>query len=125
MSARDEDVRAEELDDEDDVVDDEDDDDDPEAALAEAAGDEEESDEASLEELLSQRAAARRGTDESEDDDDIMALATEKDSVVDEPLPVKVVPIKDQKEFVCSHCHLVKARVQLADEKRMLCRDCV
>lgn len=126
MSVRDEDLRAEEPDDEDDVVDGEDEeDDDPEAALAQAAGDEEESDEASLEELLSQRATARRGTDESEDDDDIMALASEKDSVVDEPLPVKVVPIKDQKEFVCSHCHLVKARVQLADEKRMLCRDCV
>ena len=123
MSARDEDLKAEEIED-DDVVDDEDEDDD-DAALAEAAGDEEESDEASLEELLSQRAAARRGTDESEDDDDIMALATEKDTVVDQPLPVKVIPIKDQKEFVCSHCHLVKARVQLADEKRMLCRDCV
>ena len=123
MSARDEDLRDEEIEDDEDVVDGEEDDD--ESALAEAAGDDEESDEASLEELLSQRAAARRGTDESEDDDDIMALASEKDAVVDEPLPVKVIPIKDQKEFVCSHCHLVKARVQLADEERMLCRDCV
>ena len=124
MSAPDENVQEDELEDEDEVVED-DDDDDPEAALAEAATEEEESDEASLEELLSQRAAARRGTDESEDDDDIMALASEKDTVVDEPLPVKVIPIKDRKEFVCTRCHLVKARVQLADEKRMLCRDCV
>jgi hypothetical protein len=121
VSAQDEDLQEEELEDEDAV----DDDDDDDSALAEAAGDEEESEEASLEELLSQRAAARRGTDESEDDDDIMALATEKDAIVDEPLPVKVIPIKDQKEFVCTHCHLVKARVQLADEERMLCRDCV
>jgi hypothetical protein len=42
-----------------------------------------------------------------------------------EPLPSVVVPIKDRQEFVCSNCHLVKARVQLADAARGLCRDCV
>ncbi len=98
-------------------------DDDDELALA--TDDEDEEDESSLEELLAQRAAARRGTDESDDDDDIMALASEKEPVALEPLPTRVIPIKDRKEFVCSRCHLVKARVQLADEERGLCRDCV
>jgi Domain of unknown function (DUF4193) len=127
VSARDEDVQAEDLvedeeEDDDDVEVDEDD----EEVLAQATGeDAEDAEEASLEELLSQRAAARRGTDDSDDDDDIMALATEKDAVVLEPLPTTVIPIKDRKEFVCERCHLVKARVQLADAERGLCRDCV
>jgi hypothetical protein len=123
VSARDEDLQEEELEEEDDddvTVDEED-----EEALAQSAGDDEDSEEASLEELLSQRAAARRGTDESDDDDDIMALASEKEPTGLEPLPTKVIPIKDRKEFVCNRCHLVKARVQLADAERGLCRDCV
>jgi hypothetical protein len=122
VSAKDEELQEEELEEDDDDVTVDDDDD--EAALA-TAGDEEESEEASLEELLSQRAAARRGSDESEDDDDIMALASEKEPTVLEPLTPKVIPIKDRKEFVCNRCHLVKARVQLADPERGLCRDCV
>jgi hypothetical protein len=123
VSARDEDLQDAEIEEEDDdeVTVDEDD----EEALAQSAGDDEDSEEASLEELLSQRAAARRGTDESDDDDDIMALASEKDTIPLEPLPTKVIPIKDRKEFVCNRCHLVKARVQLADADRGLCRDCV
>lgn len=124
MSARDEDLQAEEIEEEEDD-DDVTVDDDDEEALAQAAGEEEDSEEASLEELLSQRAAARRGTDESDDDDDIMALASEKDNMPLGPLPTTVIPIKDRKEFVCNRCHLVKARVQLADADRGLCRDCV
>ena len=62
---------------------------------------------------------------DGEDDDDIMALASEKEPTSLEPLPTTVIPIKDRKEFVCNRCHLVKARVQLADEERGLCRDCV
>ncbi|MGH2755878.1 MAG: DUF4193 family protein, partial [Actinomycetota bacterium] len=42
-----------------------------------------------------------------------------------EPLPAKLKPVKDQQEFVCARCHLVKKKSQLADEKRGLCRDCV
>ncbi|MEA2453356.1 MAG: hypothetical protein QOG04_2066 [Actinomycetota bacterium] len=94
-----------------------------EAALA-TDEDDEESDEASLEELLAQRASARKGSDESEDEDDIMALSSEKDTAAATALPSKVIPIKDQEEFVCKSCYLVKARSQLADEKRMYCRDC-
>jgi Domain of unknown function (DUF4193) len=93
-----------------------------EAALA---SDEEESEEASLEELLAQRASARRGGEDAEDaEDDIMALSSEKDTAGKAALPSKVIPIKDRQEFVCQSCHLVKARSQLADEKKMYCRDC-
>ena len=102
--------------------------DDPEEAEAElaAATDEDEEDDASLDQLLSQRAASRRGSDDSEDDDDIMALASEKEpqGTVEVP-PARVIPIKDRQEFVCQRCYLVKARSQLADAERTLCRDCV
>ena len=101
------------------------DEDDEELALA-TTDDEDEDDESSLEELLAQRAAARRGTDESEDDDDIMGLASEPDVIPSiEPIPARVIPLKDRQEFVCNRCRLVKARVQLADAERGLCRDCV
>jgi hypothetical protein len=101
------------------------DDDEEEAVLPAVEGEEEE--ETSLEELLAQRAAARRGPDEDDDEtEDIMALTSERETpVVGEPLPAKIVPIKDRQEFVCNSCHLVKARSQLADEERGLCRDCV
>ena len=87
--------------------------------------DEEEGEETSLEELLAQRAAARRPPDE-DDDDDIMSLASEKDpSIAGEPITPKVIPLKEQQEFVCQRCRLVKKRSQLADAERMLCRDCI
>ncbi len=100
-------------------------DEDDELALA-ASDDEDEEDESSLEELLAQRAAARRGTDETEDEDELMGLASEPDTIPPlEPIPARVIPLKDRQEFVCSRCRLVKARVQLADAERGLCRDCV
>ena len=91
-------------------------------ALPEHEGEDEQ---ASLDELIAQREAGRRGADDADDDGDIMALASERDEPVLEALPAKVAPIRDQKEFVCKSCYLVKPRVQLADEKREYCRDCV
>ncbi len=82
------------------------------------------SDDASLDEILSQRAAGK--PDEDTDDDDIMSLVSESaETPVGDPVPTRVVPVKDRQEFVCKSCHLVKARSQLADERRWLCRDCV
>ncbi|MDQ3940633.1 MAG: DUF4193 family protein [Actinomycetota bacterium] len=112
-------------DDEEDLEDLDEDPEEVEAKLALATDDDEETDESSLDELLSQRAAARRGSDEQDDDDDIMALASEKEPKIAEVIPPRVIPIKDREEFVCNRCHLVKARSQLADDKRGLCRDCV
>lgn len=102
--------------------------DDPEEAEAELAmssEDEDDEEDASLDQLLSQRAAGRRGSDDADDDDDIMALASEKEPTGTVEIPAsRLVPVKDRQEFVCARCHLVKARSQLADKDRMLCRDC-
>jgi hypothetical protein len=35
-----------------------------------------------------------------------------------------VIPPDPNKEFTCRKCYLVKHRSQLADKKRMYCRDC-
>jgi hypothetical protein len=91
----------------------------------EDSGDDDEDEEASLDELLAKRSASRRGTDDSDDDDDIMSFVPEPDLGSAEPLPSKLKPVKDEQEFVCARCHLVKKKSQLADEKRGLCRDCV
>jgi hypothetical protein len=77
----------------------------------------------SLDELLAQR-AARKGSDEV-DDDEIMALQSERDQRFWGTATARVIPIKDRQEFVCNRCHLVKAKSQLADAQRGLCRDCV
>ena len=101
--------------------------DDPEEAEAElaASSEDDESDETSLDELLAQR-AARRAPDEADDEtEDIMALSSEAGTPLREPLPSRVIPIRDREEFVCNNCHLVKKRVQLADAEKGLCRDCV
>ena len=119
----------EELDEVEDLDDEEEEVDDPEeveaqlASVTPADDDDDESDEASLEELLAQR--ARRTPEEPEDADDIMTLASERETRLREPLPSRVIPIRDRQEFVCNRCHLVKARSQLADAERGLCRDCV
>lgn len=75
--------------------------------------------------MLAQR-AARRGPDDADDEtEDIMALSSEAATPVREPLPSRVIPIRDREEFVCNRCHLVKKKVQLADADKGLCRDCV
>lgn len=79
---------------------------------AEGAGD------ASLEEILTTR-PEEAGADE--DDDSVLSL--DRDERI-ETLSVKVVP-QQPTEFTCRKCYLVKHRSQLADKKRMLCRDCV
>ena len=111
----------------DDVAEDEDaeateeeDDEDEATPAAPATPDREEGEvESSLEELLAKREG--RPAEEEEDDDSILAMGREERL---ETLAVKVVPPSD-KEFVCSNCHLVKHRSQLADRERTLCRDCV
>ncbi len=91
------------------------------------AGDEEsDSAESSLDELLAPRSPTRRGREDAEEEEDIIsALVPDADIAVAERLPSVVLPIKDHQEFVCTSCHLVKARSQLVDEARGLCRDCV
>ena len=57
--------------------------------------------------------------DEDEDDDEEVGDADERGDS-----PLRVLP-KQPGEFVCQSCFLVKHPSQLADDARMLCRDCV
>ncbi|HEV2310663.1 MAG TPA: DUF4193 family protein [Acidimicrobiia bacterium] len=74
--------------------------------------------EAPLDALLQERTASATLEDEEEE-------VEEEEADVDEPgeRPTKIVPRRPG-EFLCSSCFLVLPRNQLADEKRMLCRDC-
>jgi formylmethanofuran dehydrogenase subunit E len=100
-----------------DVEEDEDDDD------ADAEPDlEEEPAEASLDEILAKKPEERASAEEEEEDEEsILSLGREERI---ETLTVKVIPPDPQKEFTCRKCYLVKHRSQLADKKRMYCRDC-
>lgn len=90
-------------------------------ALPEAETEESEDTEASLDEILAAKPEERAAAEEEDDDDSMLALG--RDDRV-EPLAVKVVPPDPNKEFTCRKCYLVKHRSQLADKKRMYCRDC-
>jgi hypothetical protein len=102
-------------------------DEDKESVVASGFGDDdEEGNDSSLEQLLAQRSAARRGSDETDESDDLMSLASEREPPLrGEALNPRLIPVKDRQEFVCKRCFLVKARSQLADIERMLCRDCI
>ena len=65
---------------------------------------------------------AKRAEDVEEDEDDvILDLAPGDDKA--EALIEKVIP-PQANEFTCRNCFLVKHRSQLADKKKMFCRDC-
>jgi hypothetical protein len=87
---------------------------------APANGEAEEGD-ASLEEILTKKGEDGPSSGEDEDEESVLSLGRE-DRI--ETLSVRVEPKKDT-EFVCQNCYLVKPiRSQLADKKRMFCRDC-
>lgn len=73
---------------------------------------------ASLDEILT----ARPEEAAAEEEDEESVLAFDRDERI-ETLSVKVVP-QQPTEFTCRKCYLVKHRSQLADKKRMFCRDC-
>jgi hypothetical protein len=100
----------------------EDDEDDAEEPEGEAELEEPESGDASLEEIFAKKPEERAGAEEEEDDDSVLSLGRDERL---ETLAVKVVPPDPAKEFTCRKCYLVKHRSQLADKKRMFCRDCV
>ncbi len=91
------------------------DEDDEEAAAPVPA---EEPSEASLDELIAKKADEPSPEEEAEE----ALLGTGREDRV-EALSVKVVP-QQPTEFTCRNCYLVKHRSQLADKKRMFCRDC-
>jgi len=84
--------------------------------LAVADEEEETAVETSFEEL------AKRAEDvEDDDDDDVVLLSAGDDKA--EALVEKVIP-PQANEFTCRSCFLVKHQSQLADKKKMFCRDC-
>src|SRR5450631_3345325 len=103
----------------------------PAAAPAAAAEGEEEEDvleldeelhpddvEAPLDALLQERTASATLEDEEEEVEEEEAETDERGEG-----PTKIVPRRPG-EFLCASCFLVLPRNQLADEERMLCRDC-
>jgi hypothetical protein len=74
----------------------------------------------SIQELLVKQEA--REEEETEEEDETVVALTRDDRAV-EPLDSRIVPMQAT-EFVCKNCYLVKHRSQLADKKKMLCRDC-
>jgi hypothetical protein len=95
---------------------------DDEEVLVEVAVPEEEEDvaddadvELALDEVL---AETIRRTSTPEDDDEIV----EVDTTID---PAETILPKQDDEFRCDSCRLLKKTSQLADKGKMLCRDCV
>ena len=78
--------------------------------------------EASLDEILAKKGEDAPAPEEEADDEPEAIVPAGREERV-EPLAVKVVP-QQPTEFTCKKCFLVKHRSQLADKKRMYCRDC-
>jgi Domain of unknown function (DUF4193) len=75
----------------------------------------------SIQELIAKQDTQPEEEAPEEDEEAILASLTRDDRV--EPLDTRVIPMQAT-EFMCKHCFLVKHRSQLADKKKMLCRDC-
>ncbi len=76
----------------------------------------------SIHEVL-EKQEARDDEDEADEDEPVVPVSTAKGDDRLEPIESRVVPIQST-EFVCKNCFLVKHRSQLADKRRMFCRDC-
>src|SRR5262245_56769291 len=75
----------------------------------------------SIQDLLAKQETAE-GAEEAADEEQVGAHASTRDGRM-EPLDARVVPMQET-EFMCKNCYLVKHRSQLADKRKMFCRDC-
>jgi hypothetical protein len=71
----------------------------------------------SIQELI----VKQEGAEAEEVEEDVPEPVTRGDTA--EPVDHRVVPMQSS-EFQCTNCFLVKHRSQLADPKKMRCRDC-
>ena len=78
--------------------------------------------ESSLEELLAKKAEGETAAPEEDAEEESLPPTRAGEERV-ETLAVKVVP-EQSTEFTCRKCFLVKHRSQLANKKKMICRDC-
>ncbi|MGZ4133247.1 MAG: DUF4193 family protein [Actinomycetota bacterium] len=76
----------------------------------------------SIQDLLAKQ-ETRAEEEEAAEEEDEAAVATLKRDERLEPTDSRVVPMQAT-EFMCKRCFLVKHRSQIADKKKMLCRDC-
>lgn len=75
----------------------------------------------SIQELVAKQEAAAE--EETEDEDEVLVALTREEKLAEPLDAARVVPVQST-EFTCKRCFLVKHRSQLADKKKMLCRDC-
>jgi uncharacterized protein DUF4193 len=76
----------------------------------------------SIQDLLAKQEATETVKEAADEDEEVIPLDLAKDDRA-EAIDTKVVPMQET-EFMCRNCFLVKHRSQLADKKKMLCRDC-
>ncbi|MEX0983444.1 MAG: DUF4193 family protein [Actinomycetota bacterium] len=76
----------------------------------------------SIQDILAKQESQEEQVAAAEEEDDAALAAMVRDERL-EPTESRVVPIQET-EFTCKRCFLVKHRSQLADKKKMLCRDC-
>jgi hypothetical protein len=77
----------------------------------------------SIQDILAKQETEDQRTAEAEAEEDDAALAAMTRDERLEPSESRIVPMQET-EFMCKRCFLVKHRSQLADKKKMLCRDC-
>jgi hypothetical protein len=75
----------------------------------------------SIQELIEKQEEASEAAEGEDDEDAVIVPSTRAEAV--EAAESRVVPIQTT-EFTCANCYLVKHRSQLADKRKMLCRDC-
>ncbi len=80
----------------------------------------------SIQEILAKQETAEAEATAEEVEEDVaaaVAATTKIDERLEPTDAARVVPMQAT-EFMCKRCFLVKHRSQLADKKKMLCRDC-
>ena len=76
----------------------------------------------SIQDLLAKQESQDGQEEAAEEEDEVTTAASTRDERL-EPLDARVIPMQAT-EFMCKNCYLVKHRSQLADKRKMLCRDC-
>jgi hypothetical protein len=77
----------------------------------------------SIQDLLAKQETREVEEEAAAEEEEETSIATTTRDERLEPLDARVVPMQAT-EFMCKKCYLVKHRSQLADKRKMLCRDC-
>jgi Domain of unknown function (DUF4193) len=76
----------------------------------------------SIQDILAKQETEEQQAAAAEAEEDAALVAMTRDERL-EPAESRIVPMQET-EFMCKSCFLVKHRSQLADKKKMYCRDC-